>query len=542
MVTNKKLSPIAILIKEGRKQGYITEDFLNEVLPEEYNNADKIEQILLILEQAGIRVTKNNTKDNKNGELKHKLSPTDVNIIEIDQEEFRTEDPIKQYLKTIAKHPLLSKEEEAELAKNIDISRKKFRIKLFEIPYSLKEAIKKLKLIVQKKLSPERAFRTDDFDDEVIHHELINKYVVRVEQALQEAEKIIEKTPVRKLSKSKKLRREQRTWVNQLEKLNIKIPTIRYIIDLTFNFLDEIRDVYTKIHKEKKITKKNKEQVKQLKEKVNQMLKSAMMDYKELEAYRKELVTLYQEYEKAKQALAERNLRLVISLSKRFRNKGVSFIDLVQEGNTGLMKAVEKFEYRRGFKFSTYATWWVRQALSRVVTDSSRSLRIPVHMYEIMNKIREIYKRYNTEESRDPDIIDLCKELKLPLEEIRRAITLMKQSVSFDKPIGHDEDSKFLDLIKDKNIMLPSRKLTHRFLREKLSEVFSTLPEKEAEILKMRYGVGSDDYAYTLEEVGKIFNITRERVRQIEAKALKKLQHPIRKKQLEGFLKYLNAI
>ncbi len=231
----------------------------------------------------------------------------------------------------------------------------------------------------------------------------------------------------------------------------------------------------------------------------------------------------------------------MISLAKKFRNKGVSFIDLVQEGNTGLMKAVEKFEYRRGFKFSTYATWWVRQALSRVVTDSSRSLRIPIHMYEIMNKIREIYKRYNTEESRDPDLVDLCKELKLPLEEIRRAIVLMKQSVSFDKPIGHDEESKFLDLIKDKNIMLPSKKLTHRFLREKLREVFSTLPEKEAEILKMRYGVGNDDYAYTLEEVGKIFNITRERVRQIEAKALKKLQHPVRKKQLEGFLKHLTA-
>ncbi len=537
MVASRKASPLEILLKEGRKQGYLTEDFLNEVLPEEYNNAERIEEILAILERAGIKVRKD-----KNGELKQKLSSTEINVVGVDVEDFRSEDPIKQYLKTIAKHPLLSKEEEAVLAKNIDEARKKFRRKLFEIPYSLKEGIQKLKIIVQKRLSPERAFRTDDFDEDVMHHELINKYVMKAEEALQEAEKIIEKTPIEKLSRSRRLKRERKRWVSSLEKLNIKIPTIRYIIDLTFNFLDEVRDIYTKIHEKRKITRKKKEEIKQLKEKLNQMLKSAMMDYNGLEVYRKELEEAYREYERAKQALADRNLRLVISLAKRFRNKGISFIDLVQEGNTGLMKAVEKFEYRRGFKFSTYATWWVRQALSRVVTDSSRSLRIPVHMYEIMNKVREIYKRYNTEESRDPDIIDLCKELRLPLEEIRRAITLMKQSVSFDKPIGHDEDSKLLDLIRDNNIMLPQEKLTHRFLRDKLNEVFSTLPEKEAEILKMRYGVGNDDYAYTLEEVGKIFNITRERVRQIEAKALKKLQHPIRKKQLEGFLKYLNAI
>lgn len=537
MVASRKASPLEILLKEGRKQGYLTEDFLNEVLPEEYNNAERIEEILAILERAGIKVRKD-----KNGELKQKLSSTEINVVGVDVEDFRSEDPIKQYLKTIAKHPLLSKEEEAVLAKNIDEARKKFRRKLFEIPYSLKEGIQKLKIIVQKRLSPERAFRTDDFDEDVMHHELINKYVMKAEEALQEAEKIIEKTPIEKLSRSRRLKRERKRWVSSLEKLNIKIPTIRYIIDLTFNFLDEVRDIYTKIHEKRKIRRKKKEEIKQLKEKLNQMLKSAMMDYNGLEVYRKELEEAYREYERAKQALADRNLRLVISLAKRFRNKGISFIDLVQEGNTGLMKAVEKFEYRRGFKFSTYATWWVRQALSRVVTDSSRSLRIPVHMYEIMNKVREIYKRYNTEESRDPDIIDLCKELRLPLEEIRRAITLMKQSVSFDKPIGHDEDSKLLDLIRDNNIMLPQEKLTHRFLRDKLNEVFSTLPEKEAEILKMRYGVGNDDYAYTLEEVGKIFNITRERVRQIEAKALKKLQHPIRKKQLEGFLKYLNAI
>lgn len=534
----EKSNPLAILLKEGRKYGYLTEDYINEVLPEEYNTPEKIEQVLLILERAGIKIK----KDSKNGDLLKKLYGEENGGVDIEQEELRSEDPIKQYLKTIAKHPLLTKEEEAKLAKIIDITRKKFRLKLFEIPYVIKEVIKKLKLIVQKRLAPARAFKTDDFDDDIMHHELINKYVIKIEQALQSAEKIIENTPLKKLPRCKRLKEEQKRWIFYLEKLHIKIPTIRYIIDLTFNFLNEIIETYEKIQDEKKKIKKNKEYIKQLTEKLEQMLKLTMMNYKETVAYRNELLKRYKEYEKAKQALAERNLRLVISLAKKFRNKGISFIDLVQEGNTGLMKAVEKFEYKRGFKFSTYATWWVRQALSRVVTDSSRSLRIPVHMYEIMNKVREIYKRYNTEESRDPDLIDLCKELKLPLEEIRRAITLMKQSVSFDKPIGHDEDSKFLDLIKDRNIILPSTKLTHRFLREKLNEVFSTLPEKEAEILKMRYGVGSDDYAYTLEEVGKIFNITRERVRQIEAKALKKLQHPIRKKQLEGFLKYLNAI
>ncbi|MFN7182127.1 MAG: sigma-70 family RNA polymerase sigma factor [Planctomycetota bacterium] len=533
-----EVNPIGILIRKGRKDGYVTEDFINEILPEEYNTPEKIEEILLILDRAGIKIKRRpkNLEDKGKSISDETLYP----VIETEQEEFRTEDPIKQYLKTIAKHPLLTKEEESALAREIDICRKRFRMKLFELPYAVEEVIKKLKIIVQRRLSPERAFRTDEFDDEVIHHELINKYTTKVEELLHQAQQIIEKTPVNKLSKSRKLRQFQKRWVRILEKLNIKIPTIRYIFDLVINMLDEARDLHSKL--KVRITQKNKEYIKQFKMQYNNLLKSALLNYNELENYRKELEAKYHDYERAKQALAERNLRLVISLAKKFRNKGVSFIDLVQEGNTGLMKAVEKFEYKRGFKFSTYATWWVRQALSRVVTDSSRSLRIPVHMYEIMNRVREIYRRYNTEESRDPDLVDLCKELKLPLEEIRRAIVLMKQSVSFDKPIGHDEDSKFLDLIKDKNIILPSRKLTHRFLREKLNEVFSTLPEKEAEILKMRYGVGNDDYAYTLEEVGKFFNITRERVRQIEAKALKKLQHPVRKKQLEGFLKYLNTI
>jgi RNA polymerase primary sigma factor len=535
MMKISKVDPITVLIKKGKKHGYLTEEFINEVLPEEYNSPEKIEDILSMLERAGIKIKKGTEDDLKR--LREDIPSTP--LIESDDEELRTDDPIKQYIKTIGKHELLTKEQETQLAKEIDLSRRRFRKKLFEFPPALRSVLKKLKEIVRKHLSPERAFRIDDTDEDGLNHELINKQAIKVEKILVEMDKMASKHSLSSLSKSRKMKRLKEQAARVLEKLNIKIPTIRPTIDETLKFFEEVDILHKNIYGIKH-TKKDKEVLKQLKEEYQKKLMEAMLDYDALKKYQSELQQEYEKYEKVKQELAKSNLRLVMSMAKRLRNKGVSFIDLIEEGNTGLMKAVEKYEYKRGFKFSTYATWWIRQALSRAVTDSSRSLRIPVHMYEIMNRIREIYKRFNTQEGRDPDIIDLCMELKLPLDEIRRAMLLMKQSVSFDKPIGHDEESKFLDLIKDKNIVLPSHKVTHIFLREKLNEVFSTLPEKEAEILKMRYGIGTDNYPYTLEEVGKMFNITRERVRQIEAKAMKKLQHPLRKKQLESFLKYIS--
>jgi RNA polymerase primary sigma factor len=245
----------------------------------------------------------------------------------------------------------------------------------------------------------------------------------------------------------------------------------------------------------------------------------------------------YARYEDVKQKLSSGNLRLVVSIAKRYRHRGLSFIDLIQEGNTGLMKAVEKYEYRRGYKFSTYATWWIRQAITRAIADQARTIRIPVHMIETMSKLRRITKQLVQELGREPTVEEISKRGDIALTEARRVLKISKHPISLDRPIGSgdSDDSQFGDFIEDKRAESPVNAASYEMLKDKIESVLNSLSYREREIIKLRYGIG-DDYTYTLEEVGRKFNVTRERVRQIEAKALRKLQHPVRARKLEGFL------
>jgi RNA polymerase primary sigma factor len=530
---------IKALIDQGKRRGFLTYDELNKVLPEDIIAPEKLDKILQMLEEAGVEIV----EDTGQGEEGVEEDGGYEELADLKaQVSSRLEDPIRMYLTQMGKIPLLTREDELRLAMRIDLTRKQFRTKVLESPLAVREAISILESIRDGELAFDRTLRADEAID-VSKSEIMAKLprmITQLRGLFEEANRLFGRVVEERLATSQSRRmREQvkkhrRAWVHILEELNIQTKNIKPMMDLLESNYSRIA---TLDEEERKIRKagQNGMRLQQVRNEISKLTMLTMETPQELRHRLEEIRRKYGEYDRTKRQLSSGNLRLVVSIGKRYRNRGLSFLDVIQEGNTGLMKAVEKYEYRRGYKFSTYATWWIRQAITRAIADQARTIRIPVHMFETMAKLRYASKKLTQEMGREPSIEEIAAESSVPIEETKRVLTIAKHPVSLDKPIGEDDESFYGEFIEDKTIEQPLNVANQEMLKEKIERVLSTLSYREREIVKLRYGIGIDQ-TYTLEEVGNIFKVTRERVRQIEAKAIKKLQHPIRSRRLESFV------
>ncbi len=536
------------LLESGKEKGYLTYSQVNDYLPDDAVNPEKLDQLLLVLEENGVELIDESEAEEREagpeaGAAPAEEAPADLDLNFLDEEESRRiDDPVRMYLTQMGEIPLLKREEEIALAKKIEVTRKRFRRKVLECDGALRQVVETLKRVHTGDLPFDRTVKvslTENLEKDKILQRMPHNLKTLdhlMEQNDQDFTAIVDpRTPEderRKLRRALRIRR--RKAVTLVEELSIRTQKVQPLMKKLEQISARMDELESQVEDLKGVRSAKEERGNLEKELQDLML----MTLEEPAALRKRVEVVrkrFGEYEDAKRALSGGNLRLVVSIAKKYRNRGLSFLDLIQEGNTGLMRAVDKYEYRRGYKFSTYATWWIRQAITRAIADQARTIRIPVHMIETMSKLRNVSKKLLQEMGREPTIEETAKAANISIEETRRVLKISRHPISLDRPVGESEDSYFGDFIEDDTAESPVSAATQEMLKDKIEQVLKTLTYREREIIKLRYGLG-DGYTYTLEEVGRIFKVTRERVRQIEAKAVRKLQHPVRSRQLEGFL------
>ncbi len=456
----------------------------------------------------------------------------------------RIDDPIRMYLTQMGTIPLLTREEEIRLAKKIETTRMIFRRKVLESDYAAGEAVKILKDVHAQKLPFDRTMRISTAEPHAKQkiEQRIPANLPTIERLLKLNLTAWEQIEAGGLSAAQKtqLQREitlrRRRIGTLLEECCLRTGRIIPLYRKLLGIISKMREMQRNLVKaEKHPDRYDPEDVYVMQEEFDGLRNLVLESMEDFERRMRDIQRVFGEYEQAKRDLSGGNLRLVVSIAKKYRNRGLPFLDIIQEGNTGLMRAVDKYEYKRGYKFSTYATWWIRQAITRAIADHARTIRVPVHMIETMSKLRNIQKALLQELGREPTIEEIAIKAKMPIEETRRVMKISRHPISLDRPVGESEDSHFGDFIEDERQASPSDSATSDMLRQRINDVLKTLTYREREILKLRYGIG-DGYTYTLEEVGRIFKVTRERVRQVESKAIRKLQHPVRRQRLASFL------
>ncbi len=479
-----------------------------------------------------------------NSDIDSDVEPKTEDLLAVVDEESESwsDDPVRMYLTQMGEIPLLTRQQEIALAKKIEVTRARFRHCLLECDYVIQVAYKVLKRVHAGELPFDRTVQVS-VTDRLEKDQILGRFPhnLRTIGILLEQNRDDYRIAT---SKKYKIAQRRQAWrrlgrrrcraVTLVEELGLRTQRIEPMIRTLEDFSRRVDALKAEINAHKKARGPLAERKPWIVEFRN-ILRATQETPSSIRNRVQRLKVVYTQYQHAKRGLSEGNLRLVVSIAKKYRNRGLSFLDLIQEGNAGLMRAVDKFEYRRGFKFCTYATWWIRQAITRAVADQSRTIRIPVHMVETMSRVRNVSRQLQQELGREPTIEETAKRAGTAIDEARRVLAMSRYPISLDRPVGNSEDSHFGDLLPDSGAENPAIGAAQEMLRGRIAKVLKTLSYREREIIKLRYGLG-DGYSYTLEEVGHIFKVTRERIRQIEAKAVRKLQQPSRSQELAGFL------